>query len=65
MYAFYGKEGTYVHYGLLKGLGGTSIGSISKDIWFYLDKLVKKFPHYFEATLIDKEGKVYPSSLQL
>jgi hypothetical protein len=39
-------------------LVGTSVGSISKDIRYYLDRLVEKFPQHFEATVLDKEGKV-------
>nr|XP_047142872.1 uncharacterized protein LOC124817116 [Hydra vulgaris] len=48
-----GEFGTYAHYGLLAGLLGFSIGSISKDIRFYLDELVTRFPEYFAKTVID------------
>jgi hypothetical protein len=53
-----GPGGTYAHYSLLNGLIGNSIGSVSKDVWFYIDKLVEKFPGYFGSTVLDKQTKM-------
>jgi hypothetical protein len=52
-----GAGGTYAHYGLLSGLLGNSIGAVSKDVRFYIDKLEEKFPEYFQATVLEKESK--------
>jgi hypothetical protein len=52
-----GSGGTYAHYGLLSGLVGNSIGAVSKDVRFYIDKLVEKFPDYFGATILERESK--------
>jgi hypothetical protein len=38
---------------LLDGLLGYSIGAISKDIRFFLDKLMDQFPQYFRDTVLD------------
>lgn len=45
--------GTYAHYGLFEGLLGISIGSVSKDVRYYLDGLLTKFPQYFASTVVD------------
>lgn len=52
-----GSTGTYAHYGLIDGLMGFSVGSTSKDVRFYLDKLVEKFPTMFEGTIVDVHSK--------
>jgi hypothetical protein len=53
-----GPGGTYAHYGLLNGLIGNSIGSVSKDVRFYIDKLLEKFPEYFGTTVLEKDSKM-------
>jgi hypothetical protein len=42
---------------LLDGLLGSSIGSISKDVRFYLDQLCDRFPDYFQRTVVDVDKK--------
>jgi hypothetical protein len=53
-----GPAGTYAHYGLFNGLLGISIGSLYKDVRFYLDNLVDKFSSMFEATILDKDSNM-------
>jgi hypothetical protein len=43
---------------------GNSIGSTHKDIRFYLDKLVEKFPNMFGATIVDRNISVVTSTFR-
>jgi hypothetical protein len=53
-----GPGGTYAHYGLLDGLIGNSIGSTSKDVRFYVDKVIEKFPDMFASTVLDNASTI-------